>query len=121
MLVQGRILSDEGGGHALPADVVGNAEDRGLAHSRTGIDDAFHHLRIDIVAVGDDELIASADQGEKAAGVDLPEITGVEPTPPPQPPSPKRRGGSRTGATSPLRLGEGAGGRGVVERFASGL
>ncbi len=38
VLIQGRVVADHGNGHALTADGVGDAEDRGLAHPRAGVE-----------------------------------------------------------------------------------
>src|SRR5262249_48487820 len=43
------------------------------------VDNALDHLRIDIVAVGDDELVAAPDESEEATVVELAKVSRVKP------------------------------------------
>src|SRR5271165_3608786 len=48
--------------------------DRGMAQQPV-----LDHLRVDVVAAADDEVLGPAGQGDEAAGVDAAEVAGVQP------------------------------------------
>src|SRR5690606_31913512 len=72
------LLGDDSCRYALAEIRVRHAEDGALDDAGHGVDLALHFLRIDVVAAGDDEVLAAADDVDIAALVDLAEVTGDE-------------------------------------------
>ncbi len=61
-----------------PKSLCGRPNDGAFQHARQSVDLAFHFLRIDVEAAGDDEILAAPDDVDIATGVDLAEIAGDE-------------------------------------------
>ena len=58
---------------------VGDADDGGFPDAGTLIEHPLHHLRIDVVTAGDDEVMFATNEGQKAGRVQRAEITGIKP------------------------------------------
>src|SRR5437899_2386191 len=74
-----QITADNHGHHALTSSRVRNTEHRAFAHARAFIEHALHHLRIDIEAIGDNQVVFSADQRQVTGVIDVAKIARIKP------------------------------------------
>ncbi|MNQ56253.1 hypothetical protein D3C85_703700 [compost metagenome] len=67
-------------GHRQFADlVIGLANGGGHGHGRMLVQGFLDHLRVDVVAAADDQVLAAAGKPDVAIGVDTTEVAGIEP------------------------------------------
>ena len=64
----------------LAADLVWHADHRALEHAGVPVQHLLDLARIDIFAAADDHVLGSVDDVEVPVGVDIADVTGVQPT-----------------------------------------
>ncbi len=71
-LVERRVVADDDRDHPLAAAVVGQPEHGRLPHAGAVVDHPLDDLRIDVEAVGDDQVVLAADEGQEPGVVERP-------------------------------------------------
>src|SRR6516165_4650009 len=80
LLVDLALVGDDDGARDLAPLLVGQADDRHLAHTGDADHDALDLRRVDVLAAGDDHVLQTILDVEITLFVDLADIAGAEPT-----------------------------------------
>src|SRR5438105_13480500 len=73
-------IRDDHGGHLLSPHLARSPHHRDLAHAWVSAEHLLDLARMNVVATGDDQLLAAADQAKISVLTDLTEVAGAKPT-----------------------------------------